>query len=52
MGTKAGRSKLFYARIQDLGRKAQTVTVRRFRAAGSVSISAARSSGRMSRPIR
>lgn len=34
LGTKRGRSKLFYARIQDLGRKAQTVTVRRFRAGG------------------
>lgn len=34
IGTKAGRSRLFYARIQDLGRKAQTVTVRRFRAGG------------------
>jgi hypothetical protein len=34
LGTKAGRSKLFYARIQDLGRKAQVVTVRRFRAGG------------------
>lgn len=34
LGTKAGRSKLFYARIQDLGRKAQTVTARRFRAGG------------------
>lgn len=27
--TKAGRSELFYGRIQDLGRKAQTRTVRR-----------------------
>lgn len=27
--TPKGRSKLFYGRIQDLGRKAQTVTVRR-----------------------
>lgn len=34
IGTKAGRSKLFYARIQDLGRKAQTVSVKRFRAGG------------------
>lgn len=34
LGTKAGRSKLFYARIQDLGRRAQTVSVRRFRAGG------------------
>lgn len=34
IGTKAGRSKLFYGRIQDLGRKAQVVTVRRFRAGG------------------
>lgn len=34
LGTKRGRSKLFYARIQDLGRQAQTVTVRRFRAGG------------------
>lgn len=29
LGTKAGRAKLFYARILDLGRKAQTVTVKR-----------------------
>lgn len=29
LGTKAGRAKLFYARILDLGRKAQTVTVTR-----------------------
>lgn len=34
ISTKRGRSRLFYARIQDLGRKAQTVTVRRFRAGG------------------
>ncbi len=34
LGTKAGRSKLFYARIVDLGRKAQTVTARRFRSGG------------------
>lgn len=34
LGGKVGRSKLFYARIQDLGRKAQTVTARRFRAGG------------------
>jgi hypothetical protein len=29
LGTKAGRSKLFYGRIQDLGRRAQVVTARR-----------------------
>lgn len=29
LGTKAGRAKLFYARILDLGRKAQTVSVTR-----------------------
>jgi hypothetical protein len=29
LGTKAGRAKLFYARILDLGRKAQTVNVTR-----------------------
>ena len=34
ISTKAGRSRLFYARIQDLGRKAQIVTARRFRAGG------------------
>lgn len=28
LGTKASRAKLFYARILDLGRKAQTVTVK------------------------
>lgn len=28
LGTKAGRAKLFYARILDLGRKAQTVTIK------------------------
>lgn len=31
LGTKRGRSKLFYGRIQDLGRKAQIVTVQRRR---------------------
>lgn len=31
LGTKAGRSPLFYGRIQDRGRKAQTVRVRRAR---------------------
>lgn len=34
LGTKAGRSKLFYGRIQDLGRKAQTVVVTRLVAGG------------------
>jgi hypothetical protein len=34
IGTKRGRSKLFYARIQDLGRKGQIVTAKRFRAGG------------------
>lgn len=34
LGTKRGRSKLFYGRIQDLGRKAQTVSVTRGRAKG------------------
>jgi hypothetical protein len=34
IGTKRERSKLFYVRIQDLGRKAQIVTARRFRAGG------------------
>jgi len=29
LGTKTGRAKLFYARILDLGRKAQTVTIKR-----------------------
>ena len=29
LGTKRGRAKLFYGRIQDLGRKGQTVTVHR-----------------------
>ncbi|HEX7742276.1 MAG TPA: hypothetical protein VF442_07560 [Sphingobium sp.] len=29
LGTKRGRARLFYGRIQDLGRKAQTVTVTR-----------------------
>lgn len=29
IGTPRGRAKLFYGRIQDLGRKAQTVTVKR-----------------------
>jgi len=29
LGTKSGRSDLFYGRIQDLGRKAQTVRARR-----------------------
>ena len=32
LGTPTGRAKLFYARIQDLGRIGRTVTVRRFRA--------------------
>lgn len=31
LGTPAGRAKLFYGRIQDLGRKAQVVTVQRRR---------------------
>lgn len=34
LGTKAGRAKLFYARILDLGRKAQTVTIKRGPRAG------------------
>jgi hypothetical protein len=34
LGTKRGRSKIFYARIQDLGRRAQVATARRFRAGG------------------
>lgn len=34
IGTKAGRSRLFYGRIQDLGRRAQTVFVQRRRAGG------------------
>lgn len=34
ISTKKGRSRLFYARIQDLGRKGQQVTARRFRAGG------------------
>jgi hypothetical protein len=34
IGTKRARSKLFYVRIQDLGRRAQMVTARRFRAGG------------------
>ncbi|HEX7852321.1 MAG TPA: HK97 gp10 family phage protein [Sphingobium sp.] len=34
IGLKKGRSNLFYARIQDLGRKAQVVTIRRGPLAG------------------
>lgn len=34
LGTKAGRSKLFYGRILDRGRKAQVVQVRRLKAGG------------------
>ncbi len=36
IGTKRGRAKLFYGRILDLGRKAQVVSVRRRKVAGSV----------------
>ena len=32
LGTRKGQSKLFYGRIQDLGRKAQVVSVQRFKA--------------------
>lgn len=37
LGTKAGRSSLFYGRILDLGRKAQTVQVTRRSPTGTVS---------------
>lgn len=43
LATKAGRAKLFYARILDLGRKRQTVTIRRGPRAGkSMTVSAIR----------
>jgi hypothetical protein len=45
LGTKAGRAKLFYARILDLGRKAQTVTVSRRKVAGSLLVGGKRVSG-------
>ena len=45
LGTKAGRAKLFYARILDLGRKAQTVTVHRRKVAGSPLVRGRRISG-------
>lgn len=35
LGTKTARSKLFYARILDLGRKAQTVTIKRGKRSGT-----------------
>lgn len=38
--TKAGRSDLFYGRIQDLGRKAQTVTVTRTRGGFAAALAA------------
>lgn len=40
LGTAAGRSKLFYGRIQDLGRKAQTVVVQRARGGWATKIAA------------
>ncbi|HEY1605619.1 MAG TPA: hypothetical protein VGF77_08460 [Allosphingosinicella sp.] len=52
ISTPKGRAKLFYARIQDLGRKAQVVTVTRAargaRALGAVSISGGRKVGAVS----
>lgn len=45
IATKAGRQKLFYARILDLGRKAQTVTVNRRKVAGSLLVGGRRVSG-------
>ncbi len=45
LGTKAGRQKLFYARILDLGRKAKTVTVNRRRVGGSALVRGRRDSG-------
>lgn len=46
LGTKTGRAKLFYARILDLGRKAQTVTVHRRKEAGSLLVHGHRISGK------
>ena len=52
VGTKRGRAKLFYARILDLGRRAQTVIVHRFRrgtrASGEGKISRGRKIGSVS----
>jgi len=45
LGTKAGRQKLFYARILDLGRRAQTVTVHRRKVSGSLLVRGRRDSG-------
>lgn len=52
LGTKAGRSKLFYARILDLGRKARSVQVSRFargaRASGAGFVSGGKKRGAVS----